>query len=149
VPTVRDRRKHDTDNTVPGDIEIRRATTLKGNIMNDETNIETPCDECGAIHDRDNENMSWSEVAELTHAIHVCRFGYCFCADGERQYDDCPKDETVIEYTVRITVVTYDPDTTGDKIGDILDDYLHDIGEIAELTAVAGARVVEWSEVSA
>ena len=89
--------------------------------MNNETTIETPCDECGAIHDRDNENMSWSEVAELTHAIHVCRFGGCFCEEGERQYDDCPVAETY-EYVVRVRVTCEDTSeyVSGDKLGDLL-----------------------------
>lgn len=37
--------------------------------------------------------MSWSELAELTHAIQVERFNFCTCeVDEYRPYDDCPKE---------------------------------------------------------
>lgn len=37
--------------------------------------------------------MSWSELAELTHATQVEGFGFCTCEDNEGQenpYADCP-----------------------------------------------------------
>lgn len=37
--------------------------------------------------------MSWSELAELTHATQVERFNFCTCeVDEYRPYDDCPKE---------------------------------------------------------
>jgi hypothetical protein len=42
------------------------------------------------------EAISWSELAELTHATQVERFGWCICegTNGEGQLaDDCPKEE--------------------------------------------------------
>ena len=41
-----------------------------------------------------DESISWSELAELTHATQVERFGFCLCEDNEGQenpYADCPK----------------------------------------------------------
>jgi len=38
--------------------------------------------------------MSWSEVAQLTHATQVKNFNWCWCEDNEgneNPYDDCPK----------------------------------------------------------
>ena len=40
------------------------------------------------------ESISWSELAELTHATQVERFGFCTCEDlepHEYPYADCPK----------------------------------------------------------
>lgn len=41
-----------------------------------------------------SESISWGELAELTHATQVERFGWCICegTDGQGQLaDDCPK----------------------------------------------------------
>ena len=41
------------------------------------------------------EQISWSELAELTHATQVERFNWCSCEDNEGQenpYADCPKE---------------------------------------------------------
>ena len=43
----------------------------------------------------DQESMSWSEVAELTHATQVERFNWCSCEDTEPHeypYADCIKE---------------------------------------------------------
>jgi len=43
------------------------------------------------------DSISWGELAELTHATQVERFGWCICedTDGEGQLaDDCPREET-------------------------------------------------------
>lgn len=54
---------------------------------------------CGAVLDLrpvDDESISWSELAELTHATQVARFGFCTCednGDGENPYTDCPTGE--------------------------------------------------------
>ena len=39
--------------------------------------------------------MSWSELAELTHATQVEHFNWCSCEDlqGENPYSDCPMKE--------------------------------------------------------
>jgi hypothetical protein len=42
-----------------------------------------------------NDSISWSELAELTHATQVERFNWCSCEDNEGQenpYADCPKE---------------------------------------------------------
>jgi hypothetical protein len=40
-----------------------------------------------------DESISWSELAELTHATQVERFGWCMCEDsGTFNYIDCPKE---------------------------------------------------------
>jgi hypothetical protein len=42
-----------------------------------------------------NDAISWSELAELTHATQVERFNWCSCEDNEGQenpYADCPKE---------------------------------------------------------
>ena len=44
-----------------------------------------------------NDSISWSELAELTHATQVERFGFCTCEDNEgneNPYADCPKEES-------------------------------------------------------
>jgi RecJ-like exonuclease len=47
---------------------------------------------CQPCHSQ--KSMSWSELAELTHATQVARFNWCSCEDNEGQdnpYSDCPK----------------------------------------------------------
>ena len=42
-----------------------------------------------------DESISWSELAELTHATQVERFGFCTCEDlepHEYPYADCVKE---------------------------------------------------------
>jgi hypothetical protein len=40
-----------------------------------------------------DESISWSELAELTHATQVERFGWCMCeGSGTFNYTDCPKE---------------------------------------------------------
>ena len=53
---------------------------------------------CGAILDLrpvEDEGISWGELAQLTHATQVARFGFCTCedSDGENPYTDCPTGE--------------------------------------------------------
>jgi hypothetical protein len=41
------------------------------------------------------ESISWGELAELTHATQVERFGWCICegTNGEGQLaEDCPRE---------------------------------------------------------
>jgi hypothetical protein len=41
-------------------------------------------------------DLSWSELAELTHATQIEHFSFCLCEDNEgneNPYDDCPKGE--------------------------------------------------------
>jgi hypothetical protein len=50
----------------------------------------------GHDHKCSQDSISWGELAELTHATQVERFGWCICedTDGEGQlHDDCPKAE--------------------------------------------------------
>lgn len=40
-----------------------------------------------------DEQLSWSEIAELTHKTQVEKFGWCCCEDNEgndNPYPDCP-----------------------------------------------------------
>lgn len=40
------------------------------------------------------DSISWSELADLTHATQVDKFGFCTCEDtewDEHPYIDCPK----------------------------------------------------------
>jgi len=42
-----------------------------------------------------SRDLSWSELAELTHATQVEHFNFCLCEDNEGQenpYADCPKE---------------------------------------------------------
>ena len=41
------------------------------------------------------DSISWSELAELTHATQVERFGWCICEDPEQGQlaEDCPRNE--------------------------------------------------------
>jgi hypothetical protein len=42
----------------------------------------------------DQDSISWGELAELTHATQVERFGWCSCEDsGTLVYMDCPEKE--------------------------------------------------------
>lgn len=42
----------------------------------------------------EDDSISWGELAELTHATQVERFGWCGCEDqGTLVYMDCPKRE--------------------------------------------------------
>jgi hypothetical protein len=41
-----------------------------------------------------SRDLSWAELAELTHATQVEHFSFCLCEDNEGQenpYADCPK----------------------------------------------------------
>jgi len=43
------------------------------------------------------ESMTWSELAELTHATQVEKFGFCLCEDAPKAYPDCPRKRTEID----------------------------------------------------
>lgn len=44
----------------------------------------------------EQKSITWSELAELTHATQVERFGWCSCEEQEQfSYDDCPRGEGV------------------------------------------------------
>jgi len=41
-----------------------------------------------------SRDLSWSELAELTHVTQVEHFNFCMCEDldpHEHPYEDCPK----------------------------------------------------------
>ena len=47
------------------------------------------------VEEEECDSISWGELAELTHATQVERFGWCICEDtnGEGQlHDDCPRE---------------------------------------------------------
>ncbi len=63
-----------------------------------------------------NDNMSWSEVALLTHKTQVERFGWCSCEDNEgneNPYSDCTEDD---QWVCTIT------DEVMDEFGNIIDE---------------------------
>lgn len=41
------------------------------------------------------DDISWEELANLTHATQVERFGWCICEDPEQGQlaEDCPRSE--------------------------------------------------------
>ena len=43
----------------------------------------------------EDDSISWEELANLTHATQVERFGWCICEDPEQGQlaEDCPKRE--------------------------------------------------------
>ncbi len=49
------------------------------------------CDGINQHQSDDPPSMSWSELADLTHATQVSIFGFCTCedSDGTNPYDDC------------------------------------------------------------
>ena len=53
--------------------------------MNDNTNQEPP-------------QLSYSELADLTHISQVELFGWCACEDGPKVYEDCTQDGKFPEY---------------------------------------------------
>jgi hypothetical protein len=43
---------------------------------------------------KNQEQLSWSELADLTHAKQVEMFNWCSCEEQEQfPYDDCPRVE--------------------------------------------------------
>jgi hypothetical protein len=40
----------------------------------------------------DAPQLSWGELADLTHVSQVEMFGWCSCEDGPKVYDDCTQD---------------------------------------------------------
>ena len=43
------------------------------------------------VEEVEDDSISWGELAELTHATQVERFGWCGCEDqGTLVYMDCP-----------------------------------------------------------
>jgi hypothetical protein len=47
-----------------------------------------------------NEQLSWGELAELTHKTQVEKFNWCSCEDNEGQenpYNDCPSTDITTE----------------------------------------------------
>lgn len=63
----------------------------KCNLCKEEHNF--PNVKCDLIIEQE-EQLSWSELADLTHATQVAKFNFCMCEDNEGQenpYTDCPK----------------------------------------------------------
>jgi hypothetical protein len=42
--------------------------------------------------DQEAPQLSWAELAELTHTKQVELFGFCTCEDGAKVWDDCTQD---------------------------------------------------------
>jgi hypothetical protein len=52
------------------------------------------------------QNISWGELAELTHVTQVDQFGFCLCEDGPKTYSDCPRKRSEIDEIVDAYVNT-------------------------------------------
>ena len=46
---------------------------------------------------QNQESISWGELAELTHATQVEKFGFCSCEDAPKAYSDCPRKRSEID----------------------------------------------------
>jgi len=46
------------------------------------------------------DSISWGELAELTHATQVEKFGFCSCEDAPKVYSDCPRKRSEIDNMV-------------------------------------------------
>lgn len=73
--------------------ECELVYTLSNKRIREESPIQGSftCDLCKD----EGDSISWGELAELTHATQVERFGWCICEDtnGEGQlHDDCPRE---------------------------------------------------------
>jgi hypothetical protein len=44
-----------------------------------------------------DDSISWGELAELTHATQVEKFGFCSCEDAPKAYPDCPRKRSEID----------------------------------------------------
>lgn len=65
------------------------ATRWENPVTNGE---QFTCPECDYINNEKEEAVSWSELAELTHATQVERFNFCLCEEQEQfPYSDCPR----------------------------------------------------------
>jgi hypothetical protein len=74
------------------DIVIAQYTNDTGIPMS----FAVECNDCSkSLLDFDREEqLTWSELSELTHETQVAKFNFCSCEDNEGQenpYTDCPK----------------------------------------------------------
>jgi hypothetical protein len=71
--------------------ETRRCEECGHKLDDGYTAEETLCGACF----NEKESISWGELAELTHATQVERFGWCICEDPSQGQlaDDCPREE--------------------------------------------------------
>lgn len=72
--------------------------------MNTQTETETP-------------QLSWSELADLTHISQVEIFGFCTCEDGEKVFEDCTQDGKYPENPKTKTGKDYKLNTYADNFG--------------------------------
>ena len=73
--------------------------------------------------DRNQDSISWGELAELTHATQVERFGFCGCEDNEgkeKPYNDCPK--ATYHGLIRVNCLACDYETQEVRRMEILND---------------------------
>jgi hypothetical protein len=72
--------------------------------MNDNNEKETP-------------QLSYSELADLTHISQVELFGFCTCEDGPKVYEDCTQDGEYPEYPKNKTAKDYTLNTYANGFG--------------------------------
>ena len=72
--------------------------------MNDNINQEPP-------------QLSYSELADLTHISQVELFGWCACEDGPKVYEDCTQDGKYPEYPKTKKAKAYKLNTYADGFG--------------------------------
>lgn len=60
------------------------------------------------MSDLSQESMSYSELAELTHATQVERFNWCSCEEQETfPYDDCPRKCADCDAYIQLSIEPY------------------------------------------
>jgi hypothetical protein len=61
--------------------------------------------------------LSWSEMADLTHISQVEMFGFCSCEDGPKVYEDCDQMGTYPAHTTKQKAKDYKLNTYANGFG--------------------------------
>jgi hypothetical protein len=61
--------------------------------------------------------LSWSELADLTHISQVEMFGFCSCEDGPKVYEDCDQMGTYPAHNTKQKAKDYKLNTYADGFG--------------------------------
>ena len=92
------------------------------------------------------ESISWSELAELTHATQVEKFNFCICEDNEgneNPYKDCPTQKPYDRVSAIIAFESGELD--GDKVVELFQ-HLVDTGLAWQLQGHYGRTAVSLIE---
>ena len=85
--------------------------------------------------------ITWSELAELTHATQVEKFNFCMCEDAEpdqHPYADCPKTELQLKTPRQLAKEARDERNTSKTNEEF--DYWHNLMLGYEHTAKTGEK---------